>query len=226
MNELIYDKFERYSKGVMSSSEKNAFESELSQDVDLRAEYNNYLIALEAIELEVARDLKQKFVQWRHAGSGRRGRIIPLALKLSAAAAITLVFFTAMLGVIQVRDLDRAIAEEMFDAYDNTSRAGGDSEIFPLYDQLELADILYTRGDFADALESYRSIQETSTSDTEIFQAAQFRECLAMYQLNGRHPAFEELLNVIADDDSHLYVRQARQLREKLNKTLVRLIKG
>lgn len=229
MNELIYDKFDRYYRSKMTSEEVKSFEIELTQNDETRHEYQKYLLAIDAIEESIADDLRDKFESWDASQEHTRssGSIVLMITRWAAAAVILIGLFSGGLAAYQINEVNHLVENDLFHAYSYTLRSqeneARDKEV---KSQLELADKYFEQSNFNQALEIYQAIQQNMDAPEDLVDKAEFHECLALYHLNGRHPAFEESLNQIAEDQDHVYHEKAREFREKLNKTLVRFFKG
>lgn len=62
--EKYLDNLDKYFSGQMTEEETAAFEQEMRSDPDLRTAAELYRLSREAIELDIAADLRQSFAQW------------------------------------------------------------------------------------------------------------------------------------------------------------------
>lgn len=229
MNELIYDKFDRYYRSKMTSEEAKSFEIELTQNDETRLEYQKYLLAIDAIEESIANDLREKFQSWDASDDRSRtgGSIVLMITRWAAAAVVMIGLFSGGLAAYQINQVNQLVENDLFHAYSYTLRSQEtDESNEKVKSELELADKYFEQSQYGQALQMYRAIQQNTTAPDDLVDKAEFHECLALYHLKGRHPAFEESLNQIADDSDHIYHEKASDFREKLNKTLVRFFKG
>ena len=229
MNELTYDKFERYYKGLMNQDEASEFSTELQSNDELKSQFKDYKIAMLAIQESIAYDLRNQFKSLDQEASpaNKSIRIIKMASKWAAIAAGIFILLVAGTAWYEVHVLDSMVDDQLFYAYTVETLRSDEQQNSDIATQLEKADFHYTQGEYDDAIALYRIIQQNNESDiTRFIAAAEFHECMALYQLEGRHPSFDLLLNKIADDDAHLYSKKAKIFRDQLNKTLVKAIKG
>ena len=228
MNELIYDKFERYHKGLMGEMEAKEFAAELERDERLESHYREYKIALKAIDVSIADDLRKQFRLSDQASSpaGRTIRVVKMAARWAAVAAVVLSAALAVTTWYEVSSLNNMVENELFYAYKTETLRSDQQSSSDLAAQLEKADYLYVQKEYEEAIALYRLIQQEASPDDILVSAATFHECLALYRSKGRHPSFEKLLDRIADDAGHPYQKKASAFREQLNKTVVRLLKG
>jgi tetratricopeptide (TPR) repeat protein len=229
MNELIYDKFERYYKGLMSDAEANEFAEDLEQDQELKSQFSNYKIAILAIEQSIATDIKSKFqrLDADKSPAGRTARIIRLLTKWAAVAVVLLICVLAVSAWYEVSVLNRLVENELFFAYKVETLRTDEQQYSDLGTQLEKADYYYEQGNYDDAIALYRLIQQNQEiGNNMIVAAAEFHECMALYRSQGRHPSFDLLLDRIAEDVNHPHFKKAYTFRDQLNKKLVNLVKG
>ena len=227
MNELIYDRFERYNKGLLSSYEKQALETELEHDQGLKRAYQDYLKGVEAIDVSIEADLRLQINEWERQNN-TNGSFFQKAMKLMRWVLIfAILTVISMIGVAfyQSKYVDQLI-KEAFEPYTLQTAMADQANGQLSSRRMELADIKFSQSQYQEAIQDYVTIQQSQDTDIELRQLAEFHESLALYHSKGRHPGFDKLLNVIAQNPDHLKHEEAARLRDHLDRFLVKLIKG
>lgn len=60
-----YDRIEAYLEGRLDEQQKKAFDQELQTNTELRDEFDLFKMSREAVEVEIANDLRQSFKDWQ-----------------------------------------------------------------------------------------------------------------------------------------------------------------
>ena len=211
MNDSVYNRLERYHKGQMGVTEKNEFEMEMKNNEALALENERYTIALQAIEAEIAEDLRQQFDQWEEQPVAKRRTLISNIVRYAAAASIAILLVSGTLIGTAVNNVSDKIDSEMFTAHSTETRSL--DEAIPSGIALEKADALFEDGSYDEAITMYRDIQLNNPEKMWI-ESAQFKEVLALYKTEGHSKGFEMLLSQILKNEEHSYYNKAVELSE------------
>ena len=93
MDNQELDQFEAYRSGTLGEEDKSMFERRLSEDPDLKINYQAYVLASESAEYLAYKDLKAK-LQKTHSPNTRKTLIISRKWLQIAAAILLLLGFT------------------------------------------------------------------------------------------------------------------------------------
>lgn len=92
--ELYLEKVERYASGQMNTAERQAFETELAENAELKQAYAVYRLGDEVIEQGIENDLRRQLKSWAAESGAPRARVVsmrPVWLRWAAAASVVLV---------------------------------------------------------------------------------------------------------------------------------------
>ncbi|RLD19472.1 MAG: hypothetical protein DRI69_08360 [Bacteroidetes bacterium] len=213
------ERIESYLSGEMSQEDKVSFESELTQDQDLREEVALHRKADRAIAYLNEKQLKQR-LQTITAGqkaSASGGRMRKLVIRLSIAASIVLLATWSVLITTDYFDQNASLAdlsEEFFvptqpevfrgeDAQDKSSYTG----------QLIEADLMYQSGDFEGAIAEYKRL---SLNSNTLNDRAEWNLAMSYLLSESHQGEFDALLDQITGDTTHMYHERALSLLEEL----------
>ena len=96
-NQNYIEKIERYALGQMSGSESKSFEKELSTNSELSLQYSVYQLSLDAIEIDVEKNLRNDLESWSKESSDSESinepKVVPFRRQIfqfAAAASVLL----------------------------------------------------------------------------------------------------------------------------------------
>ncbi len=143
----IMEKFEAYYLQKMNSDERENFQARLQSDEKLDKQYLGFTSLMEALEREIAGELRQKMQQWENESSSeRKSKVFPLYKILSIAAGILL-----LIGFISINILysDSAIhRQNKADFVLSPTRTADNSVINPYFHVYNA----YTLGNYTEAI--------------------------------------------------------------------------
>jgi len=219
VEERNMERFEAYLTGKLSSEERMIFESEMSENKDLREELAIQKKAHLAIAYLNRKALKQKLVLMdaETTAISKQRQIRKFIVRLAVAASIVLL---AGFGFIFITDYFGGesslaeLSEEYFIPTTPESFRGDKVKDTPGYEeQLVVADNFFQKGDYASAIREYKRLSQIDNTRSELAQW----NLVMSYLMSESHPdECEKLLNQIIADKTHTYHERAIRLRREL----------
>ncbi len=216
--------FDAYLRSEMSAEEKTAFESTLTKDAALKAEFESFKLFEATIESAEIKSFKAQLGEWdkitQEDSSSKKTRIIPIRT-IAIAASVALIAFLAVnyfFGSVSNQEL----ATNYFSPYENVLTIRGEKET------IDDALLLYEKEDYIAAVTLFSSYPKNQTANfyagecefqlknytkaityyeavmdnSDIFyEVAQFHMALAYLGADDKDKSIEVLNKIAADSD-------------------------
>lgn len=204
--EKKYEQIQSYLDGSLSTTDRQAFEQELTQDPDLQADLDLHLLSNDAIELVIEDSLRDDLKQLHQESQkvkqpAKKGKVVGLRrrmVSLSIAASILLVvgFFAANYQANQYDN--QSIAGALYEN-DLLTRVRGSNSASLLQQGMDL----YTQENYPAAIEFFDQVE-----DSNLKAEADYAAGHAHYNL-GEFPAAAENFAAAIDSEDPRFVEKS-----------------
>ncbi len=225
------DQFDAYLNNELNTNEKALFEKALTENIELKKDFEAHKLAINAINKSVLIDLKTEMKSW---DSDLKNKKSNLKFYISLAASIVLIatfylalkpnkttqlfnqYYTTYPNVLTVRNSNSNSTQELMQLYSNKQYSTfvnaclqkenlSDTLLFYVgISQMELKD-------YSDAVLTFKQVQDT----TDFKLLADFYTALGYLAANKKDEAII-LLNEISDREQGTYAKKARDIIESL----------
>ena len=194
-DENTLSRFDSYSDGSMSETEKANFRRELNEDDKLASAYQDYLALREGISEFGYKTFSEKMKEWEsEIGNENEAKVIPVRSKWYMMAAAIALLILAMIGVRQFSNetTDEEIIASYYAPYPDVITDRGNGEQL-----LNEGLYLYESGEYTGAITSLRKyITEHNQKKEVLFYLGQ------AYLANGQAGEALEIFNTLSEEEN------------------------
>ncbi|HMQ46325.1 MAG TPA: tetratricopeptide repeat protein [Saprospiraceae bacterium] len=180
--EELYDTIENYLQNRLSESEKTAFEQRIKSEPDLATEVEAHRTAQEAIEFQIAEQMRADFKAWgasaTKSASATKGRIVAIRRVWAVAASVLLLIAAVGYWQIQQRFSSDALANAFYDQTELSETRGLDTPKNTLSEAVEAI----RNQQYEQAIQQLNTISDTSS------YAADAQYLMAVAHFEAGHP--------------------------------------
>ncbi len=238
MEEQQLKQVEAYFKRNMTSEEHEKFEKRIYNDSDLKRIVDEYQLTMDVIDLQEERILKEKFVRWKQ--TEKKTIVRRLVLYSSIAACIAVLFGMFIIKSLSQPKTYQELAFASYQLPESPSSSMGDSQV-----HRNAGIMAFKVKSYQEAIDEWSQMEETDPEikyymahayfNLNLFQKASvlFNEIakgtstfnypsdwyeLLCYLSHEDLENYNQQMDKILNDKNHPYYRDARKLKEKLNK--------
>lgn len=230
----------------LSENQRNEFKLEMNSDVEIKDEYRHFSALMQALEHDIAHDLKEQMSIWEKEYNARHStRVIPLIRKIAVAASILLMISLVAINILYsdsfiarsnsaefvqspIRSIDGVDIKyyQVYNAYEKGNYIG----VIDMVDEMREPAQYYGQALLLQA-KSYHNLHKNNLAGQKYTDAityfkshdlgvaketADYQYLLFLLKSEGTSGRFKTLLHSITENKSHLYHDNALNLSKDI----------